>query len=129
MGEAVVNQLVSKKIIKSFADIYSLAQTDLAQLELFKEKKISNLLEAIAASKKRSLSRLIYALGIRHVGEKAAMTLANNFKTMDALREADKESLVNILEIGPVMAESIYEFFRASQAKKLIAQLKQAGYQ
>jgi DNA ligase (NAD+) len=127
MGEAVVSQLVNKKMVKSFADIYSLTQTDLAQLELFKEKKISNLLEAIAASRKRSLSRLIYALGIRHVGEKAAMTLANNFKTMDALMQTDKESLENILEIGPVMTESIYEFFRTSQAKKLIAQLKQAG--
>lgn len=127
MGEAVVNQLVQRQLVKSFADIYRLTSRELSKLELFKEKKTRNLLEAIQASQKRPLSRLIFALGIRHVGEKAALTLANNFKSISSLMRASREQLEQIREIGPVMAESICEFFKRSQAKKLIQDFRKAG--
>ncbi len=127
MGESVVKQLVHKKLVRSFADIYKLRQADLSLLELFKEKKIQNLLNAIKQSKNRPLWRLIYGLGIRHVGEKAAMTLAKNFKTIDNLMMASKEKLEQIYEIGPIMANSICEFFQRNESKRLIGQLKQAG--
>ncbi|MEW6009230.1 MAG: NAD-dependent DNA ligase LigA [Candidatus Omnitrophota bacterium] len=127
MGESVVKQLVDKKLIRSFADIYKLTQSDLSKLELFREKKIRNLLNAIKASRSRPFYRLIYGLGIRHVGEKAAMTLAMNFKNINNLMKTTKEELEHIHEIGPVMADSIAGFFRRNQAKQLIEKLKQAG--
>ena len=85
MGEAVVIQLVKLGLVDNFSDIYRLNDNDLKNLELFKEKKIKNLLTAIQKSRSRPLSRLIYALGIHHVGEKAAFVLARHFKDMDNL--------------------------------------------
>ncbi len=127
MGEAVVAQLVQLKLVKNFADIYQLKRKDLFKLELFKDKKIDNLLSGIQKSKSQPLSRLIYALGIRHVGEKAAYILAQKFKTTDKLMAAKKEDFDAIYEVGPVMAESIVDYFSQGQTKKLIAELKQAG--
>jgi len=127
MGEAVVSGLVKLKLVPTFADIYKLSEQDLSKLELFKEKKIKNLLEAILKSKAKPLSKLIYALGIRHVGEKAAYVLARHFKTMEALVKAKKEDFDSIYEIGPVMAESIVDYFSQSQTRKLIEELKEAG--
>jgi len=127
MGEAVVSGLVKLKLVPTFADIYKLSEQDLSKLELFKEKKIKNLLKAILKSKAKPLSKLIYALGIRHVGEKAAYVLAQHFKTMEALVKAKKEDFDSIYEIGPVMAESIVDYFSQSQTRKLIEELKEAG--
>jgi len=127
MGEAVAAQLVELKLVKDFADIYKLKAEDLEKLELFKKKKIDNLLSAIQKSKQRSLSRLIYALGIRHCGEKAAFVLAQKFKTMDNLLAARKEDLDNIYEIGAVMAGSIKDYFSQRQTRELIAELSKAG--
>ena len=127
MGEAVVEQLAQKGIVKNFADIYKLKSQDLSKLELFKEKKINNLLTAIEKSKKQSLSRLIYALGIRHVGEKCAFTLAQKFQDIDNLSGASLEDLKGIAEVGPVMADSIYSFFQRAKIKQLIGQLKASG--
>ncbi len=129
MGEAVVSQLVQLKLVKNFADIYKLSESDLLKLEFFKEKKVKNLLLAIQKSKTRPLSRLIYALGIRHVGEKAAYVLAVHFKTMDNLAMAKSEDLDNIYEVGPVLAESIVDYFSLPQTRKLIQDLKKAGLQ
>ena len=127
MGEAVIKQLVDLKLVRNFAGIYKLTKSELAELELFKEKKINNLLSAIQKSKLRPLSRVIYGFGIRHVGEKAAYVLAKQFKAIDNLLEAKKENLEAIYEIGPVMAASIVDYFSLSQTKKLIDELKQAG--
>jgi DNA ligase (NAD+) len=127
MGEAVVRQLVDLKLVRNFADIYKLTKSQLEKLELFKEKKINNLLAAIEKSKLRALSRLIYALGIRHVGEKAAYVLAKQFKNIDNLIRAKKEDLESIYEVGPVVAASIMDYFSLSQTKKLIEELKKAG--
>jgi len=127
MGEAVVNQLVQLKLVRNFADIYKLTTGDLSKLELFKDKKVNNLLYAIQKSKRQPLSRLIYALGIRHVGEKAAYVLAKQFRTLDNLLAARLEDLDIIYEVGPVMAESIVNYFSQAASKKLITELKKAG--
>jgi len=127
LGEAVVEQLVSKGMVKNFADIYSLSQKDLMKLELFKEKKSQKLLSAIEKSKKKGLSRIIYGLGIRNVGEKAAYLLAQKFKTMENLLQAKQEELDAIYEVGPVMAASVVEFFEQPQTRELIHKLKEAG--
>lgn len=127
LGVAVVEQLVRKGLVKNFAGIYSLRREDLLKLELFKEKKSQNLLSAIEKSKKRELFRLIYGLGIRHVGEKAAYLLAQKFKTMDNLLQAKQEDLDAIYEVGPVMAASVVEFFEQPHTRELIQKLKDAG--
>jgi len=127
IGEAVVEQLVRLKLVKNFADIYKLAPEDLKKLELFKKKKIENLLSGIEKSKDRSLSRLIYALGIRHVGEKAAFVLAREFGTLGNLMAASSEKLTSIYEIGPVMAASVVDYFSQSSIRKLIEELKKSG--
>lgn len=127
MGEAVAEQLVGRRPVKDFADIYSLKKEDLLKLELFKDKKAENLLEAIEKSKNQPLSRLIYALGVRHVGEKAAYVLAHKFRTLDNLMKAKQEDFDAIYEVGSVMAESIVNFFRQESIQRLIKKLKEAG--
>lgn len=127
LGEAVVRQLVTRGMVKDFADIYSLREKDFLQLDLFKEKKSRNLCDAIAKSTRRPLSRFIYALGIRHVGEKAAFLLAQKFKDIDALTKAKKEDFDAIYEVGLVMAESIVDFFSQESTKMLIKKFKTAG--
>lgn len=127
LGEAAVEQLVAKGYIKDFADIYSLDILRLLTLDLFAEKRADNLLDAITKSKKQPLSRLVYALGIRHVGEKTARNLAEHFKTMDKLAFAGAEELAKINEVGPVLAEAIHGFFTNSGTVLLIARLREAG--
>ncbi|MBU1924110.1 MAG: NAD-dependent DNA ligase LigA, partial [Candidatus Omnitrophica bacterium] len=127
MGEAVINQLVSLKLLKSLADIYKLKLEDLLQLELFKEKKANNLLSSIQKSKQQPLARLIFALGIRHIGQKAAYTLAEEFGDMQKLMQAKLEELDIIPEIGQVMAGAILNYFKLSPIRKLIQDLKDAG--
>ncbi|MEK6727232.1 MAG: NAD-dependent DNA ligase LigA, partial [Candidatus Omnitrophota bacterium] len=128
MGEAAVSQLVGLKLVKNFSDIYKLKEEDLSRLDLFKDKKVKNLLAAIRKSKGNPLSRLIYALGIRHIGEKAAFVLAKQFKTMGNLLTAKKEKLRNIYEVGPVIAESIVDYFSQTTTKRLIEDFKESGF-
>jgi DNA ligase (NAD+) len=127
LGEAALKQLVKLKLVKNFADIYKLKEEDLFKLELFKDKKIQNLISAIQKSKNQPLSRFIYALGIRHVGEKAAFVLARQFKTLDNLLAAKYEDLNKIYEVGPVMAKSIVDYFSCASTKKLIEDFKKVG--
>jgi DNA ligase (NAD+) len=127
MGESVVSQLVALSLVGNFADIYKLSPDDLLRLELFKDKKARNLLKAIQDSKNKSLSRLVYGLGIRHVGEKAAYVLAGRFKTMDNIMAAHKGDFDAIPEVGAVMAESLVNYFAMTQTKKLIEALRGAG--
>jgi DNA ligase (NAD+) len=126
LGVAVIIQLVKLGQLKSLADIYKLKINNLLGVEFFKEKKANNLLEAIQKSKKQPLARLIFALGIRHVGQKAAYTLAVEFGSLDKLVQAKLSDLDRIPEIGAVMAGSIVDYFALSQTKKLIQQLKTA---
>jgi DNA ligase (NAD+) len=127
LGEAVIVQLVKAGLLKSLADIYKLKFADLLKLELFKEKKASNLIAAIEKSKTQPLARLIFALGIRHVGQKAAFTLAQEFVSIDKLMRAKFEDLDQIPEIGQVMAKSVRDYFNLRRTKKLIQELKNFG--
>lgn len=127
LGEAVIVQLVRAGLLKSLADIYKLKFADLLKLEFFKEKKANNLITAIEKSKAQPLARLIFALGIRHVGQKAAFTLAQEFISMDKLTRAKFEDLDQIPEIGQVMANSVIDYFNLGRTKKLIQELKNFG--
>lgn len=127
MGEAVIEQLVRGKIVRDFADIYFLKRDDFLSLELFKDKKADNLVAAIEKSRHQPLHRLIYGLGIRHVGEKAAYVLAQRFGRMEKLASAKKEDIDAIYEFGAKIADSLIDFFAQAENKKLISRLKQAG--
>jgi DNA ligase (NAD+) len=127
LGESAVGQLVGLKLVRSFSDIYKLKLGDLLKLELFKDRKALNLLEAIKKSKAQPLSRLIFALGIRHVGQKAAYVLAQRFLSMEKLMAAGRDELDGIYEVGPALAGSIKEYFSLPQTKRLIFELKDAG--
>ncbi len=126
-GESAVEQLVDKGLVKGFPDIYLLKKADLLGLELFKDKKADNLLAQIAKSKEQPLSRLIYALGIRHIGEKNARVLAQHFRTMDAFMKAGAEELARIPDIGPVIAEAVAEFFKSAATRGLMGELGGLG--
>jgi len=127
MGESVIAQLVKLKLVHNFADIYKLKNQDLKKLDLFKEKKANNLLSAIDKSKNQPLSRLIYALGIRHVGEKASFVLAQRFKTLDNLLQAKFEDLNGIHEVGPAIADSAVSYFKQEKIREMIQGLREAG--
>ncbi len=127
LGESVIKQLVDEKLVGNIADIYSLKKSDLLKLDLFAKKKADNLLKAIEASKDRPLARLIYGLGIRHLGEKAAFVLSNKYQNIDDLMRARKENLEKIHEVGPIMAQSSVNFFHQDEVKEIIAKLKKAG--
>jgi DNA ligase (NAD+) len=111
LGERIITQLIDKGFVRQGADIYRLDREKLLKLEKIEEKSASNILAAISASKKTTFAKFIYALGIRHVGEHIASVIADNFKTIDALKEADEDKLLSIREIGPQIAESIVTFF------------------
>jgi DNA ligase (NAD+) len=127
LGEKVVSQLFAEQLIKDVADLYQLTHDQLLTLERMGEKSVSNLLAAIEASKGNSLERLIFGLGIRHVGAKAAKTLALELEHMDRLAAADLEELTAINEIGEKMADSIVAFFEQEEASELIQKLKDVG--
>ena len=127
MGPAVLTMLVDRGIIKSQADIYSLKPEDISSAERMGEKSAANLMASIEKSKKAGLSRLLFALGIRNIGQKAADALAQNFVTMDAVMTASSEDISAIDGFGDVMAKSLIEYFSLPQSKKLIEKLKEHG--
>ncbi len=124
LGEKVIGQLFDHKLVRDVADLYTLRKEDLLQLERMGEKSVSNLLTAIEKSKANSLEKLLFGLGIRHVGEKAAKILAQHAGTMDRLAEASKEELTSIHEIGEKMADSIVTYFENEEVLQLIQKLK-----
>jgi DNA ligase (NAD+) len=127
MGEALVNQLLEKGLVKNVADIYYLTKKDLLNLERFADKSADNIIKEIENSKKLPLERVIYGLGIRMVGERTAQFLAEHFGSMEALATASVEELQNVNEVGPRIAESIVEFFSIAANRKLIERLGEAG--
>jgi DNA ligase (NAD+) len=127
LGESLVDQLVSRETVHDFADVYLLTAEALAALDRMGKKSAANLSAQIERSKGNDLSRLIYALGIRHVGEKAAATLARNFRTMDRMLDAPVEALQSVTEIGPVLATSVKQFADEPRNRQLIERLKAAG--
>jgi DNA ligase (NAD+) len=127
MGDALVNQLTERGLVKNVADIYQLTKGDLLSLERMGDKSAQNILDEIENSKKLPLERLIYGLGIRMVGERTAQFLAEDFGSMEALERATVEELQNVNEVGPRIAESIVEFFGVAANRKLIERLREAG--
>ena len=126
-GPAVIQQLVDTGLIRNVADLYSLHARDVAQLDRMGAKSAENLIRAIENSKANDLSRLIYGLGIRQVGEKAATVLAMHFKTMDALVAATEEELTDIADVGAITARCITAYFAQAQSRDLLRRLREAG--
>ncbi len=127
LGESVVEQLVDAGLVKSPADLYDLKKSQLLGLEGFKDKKAQNLIDGIAASKSRPFDRILFALGIRHVGSGSARVLAQSFPDIEKLTAAPIETLEEIRDIGPVVGQSICDFFQTPSNRKLIERLQAAG--
>jgi DNA ligase (NAD+) len=127
LGDKIVDQLVDKGLAKDVADLYALKEDEVAALERMAEKSAKNLLEEIEGSKKNTLARLIYALGIRFVGERTGQLLAEHFSSLEELAEADEEQLVAVNEVGPKVAAAIAEFFSEPANRQLIKKLHKAG--
>jgi DNA ligase (NAD+) len=127
MGDALVNQLTERGLVKNVADIYKLTKDDLLSLERMGDKSAQNILDEIKNSKRLPLERVIYGLGIRFVGERTAQFLAEHFGSMEALESAGVEELQNVNEVGPRIAESIVEFFSIAANRKLVERLRDAA--
>jgi DNA ligase (NAD+) len=127
LGDKIVDQLVDKGLVSDVADLYSLKLDQVANLERMAEKSAQNLLDEVAASRKQPLSRVIYALGMRFVGERTGQLLAENFGSLEELAEAKAEDLEKVTEVGPKVSESIVEFFSEPANRKLIKKLHAAG--
>jgi DNA ligase (NAD+) len=129
LGEALVEQLVDKKIARSVADLYNLKAEQLEELERMGEKSATKLLRNIDQSRSTPLPRVIFALGIRHVGERTAQTLADRFSSIEAIQEASIEELQEVEDVGPRVAQAVYDFFQEPKNRSLLAQLRAAGLQ
>lgn len=127
LGDSLVGQMLEKKLVKNIPDIYSLDYEKLAGLERMGPKSSQNLLEEIEKSKQRDVARLIYALGIRYVGERTAQALASHFKNLESLASASLEELIQIEDVGPKVAESIVFFFSQPENTGLMNILKKSG--
>jgi DNA ligase (NAD+) len=127
LGDKLVDQLVAKANVRDVSDIYRLDATELESLERMGKKSAQNLLEEIEESRKLDFWRVLFGLGIRHVGERTAQLLAEHFGSMEALEQASKEELEQVQEVGPKLAESIYDFFRERQNRELIDRLRRQG--
>jgi DNA ligase (NAD+) len=129
IGESISVTLYDTGLVKNAADIYTLKdkKEELLKLEKMGEKSVENMLNAIENSKARPLARLIFALGIRHVGEEMAESLAAEFHSLEALSDASRERLMEISAVGPKIADSILAFFRQEQNQEIIRRLKDAG--
>ncbi len=127
LGIALIEQLIDSGLVRNFADLYRLREEDLLSLERMGEKSARNVLAAIEASKTRPLWRFLAALGVRHVGGQSAQILADHFGSLDALRNASQDELQVVDQVGPVMAESVYQYFRAPRHQAALEDLLAAG--
>jgi DNA ligase (NAD+) len=127
LGYKFIEQMIDKKIIQDQADLYFLKKDDMMKMDRMGDKLAQNLLDAIDKSRNPSLTNLIYALGIRNVGYHIAGVLAKNFKSIDNLAKQSKEDLTKVYEIGPILAESIYNFFHNPKNLKILEKLKKGG--
>ncbi|MBM3311997.1 MAG: NAD-dependent DNA ligase LigA, partial [Candidatus Aminicenantes bacterium] len=127
LGDALVDQLLAKGLVQSVADLYALREDALAALDRMGPKSARNLVEEISKSKGRDVGRLMFALGIRHVGERLARTLAEHFGDLDALAAASADDLLAVEDVGPVVAESIVFFFAQPENRALVERLREAG--
>ncbi len=127
LGPAIVEALLHAKLISSAADLYKLSEQDIAQLPKMGEKSAQNLLSALEQSRQNPLSRLLFALGIRQVGQRAAKTIAAEYRHIDKLMQTDVEQLTMINDVGEITAQNIVEYFAQPSAQKLISEFKEAG--
>src|SRR5487761_2485097 len=127
LGEKLIEQLVDAGLVGTVADLYALHASDLAQLERMADKSAANVIEAIERSRNTTLARFIYALGIRHVGEATARDLAQHFGALAPLQAASEAELLEVRDVGPVLAESIRDFFAEGHNRQVIAALQGAG--
>jgi DNA ligase (NAD+) len=127
LGDKLVDQLVDNSLVHTLSDIYRLDMTTLSGLERMAEKSAQNILDALEKSKSTTLARFIYALGIRNVGEATAKDLARHFGNLQHLQSADIEQLLEVSDVGPIVAESIRDFFSEQHNREVIAQLIDAG--
>lgn len=129
LGEAVIDQLVTEKLVSTYADLYTLQKKQLLRLERMAEKSAQNLMDAIESSKQQPFDRVLFALGIRFVGKTTARDLVDAFPNIDALSSATEEELTAVESIGPRISESVYEFFRDKENIRIIERLKSYGLQ
>ena len=127
LGDSIIEEFLNRDLIKNIADLYTLKFEDIASLKKNGQKFAQNLIDSINQSKNNEFYRVINGLGIRHIGVKAAKSLAKNFKNIDNLQDASVESLLQIDDMGEIMAESVHEFFSQEQTKDLIGKLKSYG--
>ena len=127
LGEKVIDQLLEADLIKTPADLYRLTEEKLLSLDRFGKKSAANLLEALQKSKETTLARFIYALGIRHVGESTARDLASHFRSLEALMNADGKALLEVNDVGEVIAQSITHFFEEEHNREVISNLLAQG--
>jgi DNA ligase (NAD+) len=127
LGEKLVDQLVEKELVKDVSDLYHLSVEQLEELERMGRKSAENLVREIDASRRLEFWRVLFGLGIRHVGERTAQILADDFGSMERLESASPAELEQVHEVGPKLAESIYRFFQESHNQRLIARLRAAG--
>jgi len=127
LGESIVTQLLESKLISDPSDLYKLKREELLKLERMGSKSVDKLLKAIEDSKKRDMSRLVFALGIRHIGSRAAKILSDHFKSLDALMEAGGDEWTRVPEIGQKMAESLEAFFKDPSNLSILEKLKLSG--
>ena len=126
-GDATVEQLYNKALVWNIADFYELTKEHLFTLDGWKDKSAERFLKSLAESRKVPFERVVYALGIRHVGETTAKSLANHFKNIDSMAEADVETLLEVDDIGEIIAQSVYSYFRNPDNIEVITRLKAAG--
>ena len=127
LGEKLIDQLVDAGIVHTLPDLYKMGLTALVQLDRMAEKSALNILNALEASKSTTLPRFIYGLGIRHVGEATAKEFARHFGTLDAFMGADEEALLQVADVGPVVAKSVITFFAQTHHQEIVAQLRACG--
>lgn len=127
LGPAIVHQLLNAGLVQSFADLYTLEEGQLAKLERMGKRSAKNLVNALEASKSRDLSRLLFALGIRGIGQRSAQLLAQRFGEMDGVMSATAEEIAGIEGYGEIMAQSVVDFFALEQNRRLIERLKELG--
>jgi DNA ligase (NAD+) len=127
LGDKLVDQLVEANVIRTLPDLYKLGLVGLASLDRMAEKSAQNLLAALEKSKQTTLPRFLYGLGVRHVGETTAKDLARHFGKLDAIMEASTEQLLEVPDVGPVVAESVHTFFQQPHNREVVEQLRACG--
>ncbi|MFT4195700.1 NAD-dependent DNA ligase LigA [Ottowia sp.] len=127
LGEKLVDQLVDGQVVRTLPDLYRMGFVSLAALDRMAEKSAQNLLDALQESKRTTLARFLYALGIRHVGESTAKALARHFGKLDGVMDADADQLAQVPDVGPVVAESIHTFFAQPHNREVVEQLRAVG--